>query len=31
MSTEIDAPLNVPKSIIKPVNTAQQKLDLEDL
>lgn len=27
----IDAPLNVPKSIIKPVNTAQQTLDLEDL
>lgn len=26
----IDAPLNVPKSIIKPVNTAQQTLDLED-
>ena len=27
----IDAPLNVPKSIIKPVNTAQQTLNLEDL
>lgn len=27
----IDAPVNVPKSIIKPVNTAQQTLDLEDL
>lgn len=26
----IDAPLNVPKSIIKPVNTAQQTLNLED-
>jgi len=27
----VDAPVNVPKSIIKPVNTAQQTLDLEDL
>jgi len=26
----IDAPLNVPKSIIKPVHSAQQTLDLED-
>ena len=26
----IDAPVNVPKSIIKPVHSAQQTLDLED-